>query len=159
MEALEIAQIIKGYLKEVGIGLEVRSFEWGTFFDDIMKGNFQIYSLRWIGVVDPDIFYYLFHSSSVPPNGANRGRYCNPDVDRLLEASRRTVDWALRKGIYSRIQKILAEDAVYTSLWYRDNLVVIKKGFSGFHIYAGGEYRSLKDVSWEGSYGASAERP
>jgi peptide/nickel transport system substrate-binding protein len=159
MEALEIAQIIKGYLKEVGIGLEVRSFEWGTFFDDIMRGNFQIYSLRWIGVVDPDIFYYLFHSSSVPPNGANRGRYDNVEVDRLLEQSRRTCDWVLRKGIYSRIQKILAEDAVYTSLWYRDNLVVIKKGFSGFQIYTGGEYRSLKDVSWEGSYGASAARP
>lgn len=159
MEAIEIAQIIKGYLKEVGIGLEVRSFEWGTFFDDITKGNFQVYSLRWIGVVDPDIFYYLFHSSSVPPNGANRGRYLNAELDKLLDVSRRTVDQVQRKRLYSRIQKILAEDAVYTSLWYRDNLVVIKEGFSGFQIYPGGEYRSLQDVSWEGSYGASAEHP
>jgi peptide/nickel transport system substrate-binding protein len=159
MESIEIAQIIKGYLKEVGIGLEVRSYEWGTFFGDIMKGNFQVYSLRWVGVVDPDIFYYLFHSGSVPPNGANRGRYCNPEMDRLLEASRRTADNLRRKTLYSRIQKILAADAVYTSLWYRDNLVVIKKGFSGFRIYPGGEFRSLQDVSWEGSNGASAERP
>ncbi len=158
MESIEIAQIIKGYLKAVGIGLEVRSFEWGTFFDDIMKGNFQVYSLRWIGVVDPDIFYYLFHSSSFPPNGANRGRYHNTELDRLLEVSRRTVDQVQRKGLYSRIQKLLAEDAVYTSLWYRDNLVVIGEGFAGFQIYAGGEYRSLKDVFQEGNYGASADR-
>jgi peptide/nickel transport system substrate-binding protein len=157
MEAIEIAQIIKGYLKRVGIGLEVRSFEWGTFFDDIMKGNFQVYSLRWVGVVDPDIFYYLFHSSSLPPNGANRGRYSNAEVDRLLEQARRTCDQARRKALYGRIQKILAEDAVYTSLWYRDNLVVIKKGLSGFQIYPGGEFISLKDVSWEGSCGASAQ--
>jgi peptide/nickel transport system substrate-binding protein len=157
MEAMEIAQIIKGYLKAVGIGLEVRSFEWGTFFDDIMKGNFQVYSLRWIGVVDPDIFYYLFHSSSIPPNGANRGRYCNAALDRLLEASRHTIDQARRKGVYSSIQKILAEDAVYTSLWYRDNLVVIGEGFRGFKIYAGGEYRSLRDVFWEGNDGAPAK--
>jgi peptide/nickel transport system substrate-binding protein len=159
MESIEIAQIIKGYLREVGIGLEVRSYEWGTFFDDIMKGNFQVYSLRWVGVVDPDIFYYLFHSGSVPPNGANRGRYCNAELDRLLEASRRIADNVRRKTLYSRIQKILAVDAVYTSLWYRDNLVVIKKGFSGFRIYPGGEFRSLQDVSWEGSNSASAERP
>jgi len=159
MEATEIAQIIKGYLKQVGIGLEVRSFEWGTFFDDIMKGNFQVYSLRWVGVVDPDIFYYLFHSSSLPPNGANRGRYYNADVDRLLAQSRRLVDQGRRKELYSRIQKILADDAVYTSLWYRDNLVVIKKGFSGLRIYAGGEFTSLQDISWEGSYGASAALP
>ena len=147
MESVEIAQIIKGYLKEVGIGVEVRSFEWGTFFDDIKKGNFQMYSLRWIGVVDPDIFYYLFHSSSFPPNGANRGQYYNPALDELLALSRRTVDQAQRKTLYSRIQKILAEDTVYTSLWYRNNLVVIREKFRGFQIYAGGEYISLKDVT------------
>jgi peptide/nickel transport system substrate-binding protein len=151
MESMEIAQIIKGYLKEVGIGVEVRSFEWGTFFDDIKKGNFQMYSLRWIGVVDPDIFYYLFHSSSFPPNGANRGRYCNPTLDKLLTLSRRTVDRAQRKELYSRIQKILAKDTVYTSLWYRNNLVVIREQFHGFQIYAGGEYISLKNVKQEKS--------
>jgi peptide/nickel transport system substrate-binding protein len=156
MESLEIAQIIKGYLKEVGIGVEVRSFEWGTFFSDIMKGNFQMYSLRWIGVVDPDIFYYLFYSGSFPPNGANRGRYRNPTLDELLTLSRRTVDRAQRKELYSRIQKILAEDTVYTSLWYRDNLVVIRERFHGFQIYAGGEYLSLKDVEQEKSDVVSA---
>jgi len=146
MESKEIAQIIKEYLKKVGVGLEVRSFEWGTFFDDIKSGNFQVYSLRWIGVVDPDVFYYLFHSSSFPPDGANRGRYRNPEVDRLLEISRRTIDRGQRRRLYSKIQKILVEDAVYTSLWYRDNLVVIREGFNGFLIYAGGEYNSLKDL-------------
>jgi peptide/nickel transport system substrate-binding protein len=157
MESIEIAQIIKGYLQEVGIGLEVRSFEWGTFFNDITKGNFQVYSLRWVGVVDPDIFYYLFHSSSVPPNGANRGQYHNPELDRLLEVSRRTVAQARRKELYSRIQKALTADAVYTSLWYRDNLVVIREGFRGFKIYTGGEFKSLQAVSWEGKDGASAK--
>lgn len=151
MESVEIAQIIREYLKQVGIGLEVRSFEWGTFFADIKTGNFQMYSLRWIGVLDPDIFYYLFHSSSFPPNGANRGRYRNPTLDELLTLSRRTVDRAQRKELYSRIQKILAEDTVYTSLWYRNNLVVIREQFRGFQIYAGGEYISLKDVEWEHS--------
>jgi peptide/nickel transport system substrate-binding protein len=124
-----------------------------------MKGNFQVYSLRWVGVVDPDIFYYLFHSSSLPPNGANRGRYGNAEVDRLLEQSRRIVDQARRKALYSRVQKILAADAVYTSLWYRDNLVVVKKGLAGFRIYTGGEFTSLQDVSWEGSDGTPAALP
>jgi peptide/nickel transport system substrate-binding protein len=149
MEALEIAQIIKGYLQAVGIGLEVRSFEWGTFFGDITKGNFQVYSLRWVGVVDPDIFYYLFHSSSVPPHGANRGRYSNASLDRLLELSRRTVDQTRRRELYSRIQKILAADAVYTSLWYRDNLVVLREAFRKFRIYTGGEYTSLQYLARE----------
>ena len=145
-ESLEVAQIIREYLRQVGIKLEVRSFEWGTFFEDIKKGNFQLYSLRWIGVTDPDILYYLFHSSMVPPYGANRGHYRNEEVDRLLEEARSCLDQGRRKALYERIQRILAEDAVYTSLWYRDNLVVVRRRLRGFKIYPGGQYTSLKEA-------------
>ncbi|MEM7828718.1 MAG: ABC transporter substrate-binding protein, partial [Candidatus Aenigmatarchaeota archaeon] len=76
-----IAEAIQAQLAEVGIDLEIRSYEWGTFYADIKSGNFQIYSLTWVGVTDPDIYYYIFHSSSIPPKGANRGGYINPEVD------------------------------------------------------------------------------
>ena len=149
-ESLEIAQIIREHLRQVGIKLEVRSFEWGTFFEDIKRGNFQLYSLRWIGVTDPDILYYLFHSSMIPPYGANRGRYRNEEVDRLLEEARSCLDREKRKELYERIQRILAEDVVYTSLWYRDNLVVMRRRLKGFRIYPGGQYTSLKEAWVEG---------
>lgn len=144
-----IATAIADQLKEVGIKLEIRSLEWGTFFDDIKKGNFQTYTLTWVGIQDPDIFYYVFHSNSMPPNGANRGRYKNPLVDMLIEESRRTLDFSARKRIYSDIQKLLAYDCVYVSLWYNDNIVVMKKGLKGFVVYPGGEYASLKSAFWE----------
>ena len=55
--------------------LAVRSYDWGTFFGDVEAGRFEIYGLTWVGVRTPDIFRYAFHSASVPPDGANRGRY------------------------------------------------------------------------------------
>ena len=87
-----IAEALKEQLQSVGIELEIRSYEWGTFFSDIKKGNFHLYSLAWVGIRDPDIQYQIFHSASVPPNGDNRGRYSNPQVDRLLERGRITLD-------------------------------------------------------------------
>ena len=75
-------------MSRVGIELEIRTYEWGTFYEDIKQGNFHLYSLAWVGVTDPDIYYNLFHSVSVPPNGDNRGRYNNPAIDALLEKGR-----------------------------------------------------------------------
>ena len=148
-ESFEIAQIIKKQLARIGIRVDILRFEWGTFFADIKKGNFQLYSLKWIGIQDPDIFYYLFHSSSIPPRGANRGRFCNPEVDRLLEESRTVVDREKRRQLYIKIQRMVADQEVYTGLWYRNDVVVMKRKLEGFEIYPGGAYTSLRKVRWQ----------
>src|SRR5262249_43160874 len=82
--------VMQQQLREVGIALDIRSFEFATFFSDVQHGSFQMYGLRWIGGnEDPDIFEYAFHSSKFPPNGANRGFYSNPRVDSLIDRARR----------------------------------------------------------------------
>lgn len=142
----KVAEIIQQELAEIGIAVEIRSYEWGTFFSDIRSGNFQLCSLQWVGVTDPDIYYHLFHSSSVPPHGANRGRYRNRDLDLLLEEGRKTMDLAARKKIYSEAQKIIAADLPYVSLWYQTNVAVISRRVQGFVLYPGGEFISLRQV-------------
>lgn len=144
--ARRIAEAIQHQLSEVGIEVDLRTFEWGTFYDDIKSGNFQLYTLSWVGVNDPDIYFNLFHSESVPPAGANRGRYRNPEVDRLLEKGRQTVDTEARAKIYRLVQKRIAEDLPYVSLWHTKNIVVRKRNLVGFVLYPGGDLISLKSV-------------
>ncbi len=141
-----IAEAIQAQLEKVGIGVKVRSYEWATFFADIRKGNFQLYTLSWVGITDPDIFHYLFHSASVPPHGANRGYYVNERVDVLIDAARRTHDIAVRKQLYGAIQKILADELPYVSLWHSMNVVVLDKRIQGFQPYPSGDLISLKDA-------------
>ena len=76
--------IIQENLRRVGIDLDVRSYEFATFYQDVLKGDFQLFSLQWVGgaLVDPDILRRVYHSSQVPPAGFNRGYYSNPEVDR-----------------------------------------------------------------------------
>ena len=140
---MRIAEVMAKQLEAVGIKLDRRSLEWGTFFQDIKSGNFQTYTLTWVGVTDPDHYFYVFHSSMQPPHGANRGRYVNPEVDRWLEASRLATDRAERRRLFSLVQKQLAEDCAYVSLWWADNVVVHTDRVSGFTIRPGGEYVSL----------------
>jgi peptide/nickel transport system substrate-binding protein len=148
-----IAEVIQEQLIQVGIKVEMRSYEWGTFFSDIRSGNFQMYTLTWVGVTDPDIYYYIFYSGSVPPKGANRGRYSNKALDRLIEQGRYTLDLEKRKRIYSEIQKIIAEDSPYISLWYLKNVAVMRKELKGFELYPGEQFYSLKDVFFDNQEG------
>jgi len=141
-----IAEAFKEQLARVGIELEVRTFEWGTFYADVKKGNFHLYSLEWIGVVDPDIYFNLFHSTSIPPDGNNRGRYRNPELDRLLERGRQEMNADERRRIYSSVQQIVARDLPYVPLWWWRNVVVMQPSVRDFELYPDGKYISLKKV-------------
>ncbi len=146
----KIAEIFGEQLRQVGIELEIKSFEWGTFFSDIKSGNFQLYSLTWVGIADPDIYHYIFHSKSVPPDGANRGHYKNYLVDQLLESGRREMDPRKRKIIYDEVQSIIAEDFPYVHLWLSVNVAAMSRQVKGFEIYPDESLDSLKRVTLEG---------
>lgn len=142
-----LAAVLQQQLSKVGIALDIRSFEFATFYSDVTKGSFQLYSLRWIGGnEDPDIFYYAFHSSSFPPKHANRGYYVNPEIDRLIDEGRTTVDQQRRRQIYAQVQQILARDLPYIDLWYFDNVVVHSRRVRDLQLNPPGNYDFLARV-------------
>ncbi|MGA7474937.1 MAG: ABC transporter substrate-binding protein [Candidatus Sulfotelmatobacter sp.] len=137
--------VMQQQLREVGIVLDIRSFEFATFFADVTHGAFQLYSLRWIGGnEDPDIFEYAFHSAKFPPNGANRGYYSNAKVNTLIDQARREVDPNIRKPLYAELQRILAEDLPYIDLWYLDNVLVHNKRVRNLQLNPAGNYDFLR---------------
>ena len=140
-----MAAIFQQQLREVGIALDIRSFEFATFFSDVTHGEFQMYSLRWVGGnEDPDIFEYAFHSSRIIPKGANRQYYSNPRVDALIDAARIEPDQNTRKQDYSAIQQILAEDLPYVDLWYFDNVIVYSARVKNLQLNPSGNYDFLR---------------
>jgi peptide/nickel transport system substrate-binding protein len=142
-----MAAVFQQQLKKVGIAVDIRSFEFATFYSDVVKGAFQMYSLRWIGGnEDPDIFEHVFHSASFPPKRANRSYYVNPKVDRLIDEGRRELDLPKRKQIYTELQRIVAEDLPYISLWYMDNVIVHNRRVQNIEASASGNYDFLRRV-------------
>jgi len=137
--------VMQQQLREVSIALDIRSFEFATFFADVQHGAFQMYGLRWIGGnEDPDIFEYAFHSSKFPPNGANRDYYSNPRVDTLIDKARREVDPKARKPLYDEVQSILADDLPYINLWYLDNVLVHTNRVRNLRLNPAGNYDFLR---------------
>jgi peptide/nickel transport system substrate-binding protein len=140
-----LAAVLQQQLRDAGIVLDIRTFEFATFFSDVTHGEFQLYSLRWIGGnEDPDIFEYAFHSARFTPHGANRSFYANSRVDALIDQARRAVDQNTRKQFYAEIQQILADDLPYINLWYYDNVLVASRRVRNLTLNSSGNYDFLK---------------
>ena len=145
--------VIQQDLRRVGIDLELRSYEFATFFADVLSGNFQMFTLQWVGgaLADPDILRRVFHSEQVPPAGFNRGHYANPDVDRLLTLASEAKGEEERKKYYSAVQKIVADDAPYIPIWNRTNVVVAQPSLDDLRVNPMGDYTALQDVRRTGA--------
>jgi peptide/nickel transport system substrate-binding protein len=142
-----LARVLAAELGEVGIEVEVQSFELQTFFTDIKKGRYQLASMQTAPISEPDMFFTLFHSSRIPspadPNAHNRWRYLNPRVDQLTELGRRTLDKEERRRIYAEVQTILADDLPVIPLWHEDNLTLMNVDVSGYQLYPNASFWGL----------------
>jgi peptide/nickel transport system substrate-binding protein len=139
-----MAAVLQQQLHDVGIALDIRSFEFATFYADVVKGAFQLYSIRWIGGnEDPDIFENVFDTASFAPRRANRGYYSNSRVDALIAAGRSTVDQDKRRADYFELQRIVADELPYINLWYLDNVLVHSKRLKNVKLSPSGNYDFL----------------
>ncbi|MBX3161834.1 MAG: ABC transporter substrate-binding protein [Deltaproteobacteria bacterium] len=147
---VSVARVIAAQLAEVGIEVEVRAFEFATFFADVKKGTYQLASMQTAEITEPDFYFTYFHSSWIPsaknPDGYNRWRYINPDVDRLTEQGRREVDPAKRKTIYAEAQRLVARDLPIVPLWHEDNVVLSNVDVEGYTITPNARLIGLRDA-------------
>jgi len=143
-----LAIVLQQQLARVGIALALRSYEFATFYSDVTRGAFQMYSLHWVGGnEEPQIFTYVFSSASFPPRGANRGRYSNPRLDALLEDAAQNGDFARRRADYMQVQQILARDLPSINLWYLDTVVVHTRRLTNVIPSPSGSYRFLETAT------------
>lgn len=146
-----VARVIAAQLSEVGIDVEVRSFEFATFFADIKKGSYQIATMQTAELNEPDYYYFYFHSGRIPdasnPDGGNRWRYRNPEVDRLTEAGRQELEPVRRKPFYDEVQRIIATDLPVIPLWHEDNIVVANTSVQGYRMTPNGRFIGLVGAS------------
>jgi peptide/nickel transport system substrate-binding protein len=146
-----LARAIAAELGDAGIAVEVRPFEFGTFFADVKKGNYQLATMQSSEITEPDFYFFYFHSSRIPdakdPDGGNRWRYRNPEVDRLTDEGRNELDRDKRKAIYAQVQRIVAQDLPIIPLWHEDNVLLYNVDVQGYTIVPNARFVGLIGAS------------
>lgn len=140
--AVDIGKVIVNQLSQVGVTAELQSFEWGTFYGDIMKGNFQLATMKWVGAIDPDIYRLALHSNEIPP-GRNRGHYKNSKLDQLLEDGLSIKDTKERIKHYQEVQKIVLDELPIIPLWYNQQVAIVNKRVKGYKPAMNGDFTPL----------------
>src|SRR5260370_42362005 len=111
---------------------------------DLGKGQFQISYLRWVGANnDPDAFELVFNSKRIPPDGPNRGRYRNAQVDALTDGIRTEMNREKRKELCSEVQKVVAEGFAYIPLLYTEGGSVRRKRLGDIALTPSADYEFL----------------
>ena len=134
-QRVRFATILRAQMARAGIELEIRSLDWGTFFEDVKQGNFQLFGLTWVGIKTPEIYAKAFGSSNTPPNGFNRGRYADAELDKLLENE----DW---QAATARIHAQLP----YIPLWYEGQFAAMRKEIENYSAKADGNWDDLTTI-------------
>ncbi len=130
-QRVRFATILQAQMAPAGIDLEIRSLDWGTFFEDVKQGQFQLYGLTWVGIKTPEIYLKAFGSDFAPPQGFNRGRYQDAALDALLHEE----NWP---AATTRIHQQLP----YIPLWYEGQFAAYRQPVK--------RYQPQPDGNWDG---------
>ena len=122
--------ILQMWKTELGVEVEVEQVEQASFFQDVRKNKFQMWSFGWVAdYPDPENFLdLLFYSDS----RQNDTGYNNPDVDKLLLAARTERDAAKRQDMYRQIERLVVADAPWAPLFHGIESRLVKPYVKGY---------------------------
>ena len=139
-EVLRAAEVIQAMAKESGFDIRIQATEFASSLQLSSKGDFEAYLLGWSGRTDPDGNIYNFVSCKAPP-GLNTPHYCNPDVDRELDAAREVEPRAERLAHYRKVAEHTLQDRPLIYLYHGKLLYAANAKLAGFTPYPDGLIR------------------
>jgi peptide/nickel transport system substrate-binding protein len=136
----KIAEAVGQMLSRNGIDTQVVTMTQGVFFRDASSGSpekgpkFSFILVGWgsgTGEASSPLKSLLAtFNRDTGMGGSNRGRYSNPQVDKLINDALATVEDAKRQELLARATEIAIEDVGIIPLHYQVNTWAMRRGFS-----------------------------
>lgn len=128
---VDMATYVIDQLKQIGVEATLEQAESAQWYAKLTRGKYELGANQTgIGVDDPDANFYENYVCGSP---RNYSQYCNPEVDRMIDAQSQMLDPLKRRRLVAEIQKRLEGDGArpilnwnitYYAMWpYVHNLV------------------------------------
>ncbi|MBV9113529.1 MAG: ABC transporter substrate-binding protein [Hyphomicrobiales bacterium] len=137
-----VAQIVQSMVKEAGFDVKLLPLETSTAIERYLNGNFEMYIANWSGRGDPDPTLYPFFSCE---GGQNVNKYCNKDLETVLDAARAESDVQKRKELYEKATGIYLTDLSSIPLYHPNWFFASSAKVEGITVLPDGLLR-LRDV-------------
>ncbi|MBV8121888.1 MAG: ABC transporter substrate-binding protein, partial [Alphaproteobacteria bacterium] len=127
--SVRIAQVIQSMANESGFDIRIQATEFASAVQFVAKGDFESFLVGTSGRSDPDGNIYM----NLACNAAlNYGHYCNPEVDRELDAARTLETRADRLAHYRIAAEHILQDLPIIYLYHQKWLWAFSTKLSGF---------------------------
>ncbi len=134
----QVAQVIQAMTAEAGFEVNLVATEYATLLKEAQQGNFQVTLQAWSGRIDPDGNIHQFQTCK---GNLNDGRYCNPELDKLLNDARTVTDETARREKYTAAMNILLKDLPIIYLYFEPRIFAMTKKLQGFVPHPDGMIR------------------
>lgn len=130
-----VTEIIQSMLAEVGINVEIKTYDQSTWLETRRAGSMPMYVSSWTADFnDPDNFMYTFFGNA--ENTKMRSiNYPDAAVMAEVAKARTIVDTDERLADYQKLEeKLMQEDACMVPLWSLDHLFAVSPRTKGFKV-------------------------
>jgi len=124
------ANLLARQAARVGMEIEVRYLDFPTLTRMASNHEGDMWSYAWSLALDPDVDSPLFTSEGYRTR-ANVSAYLNPEMDRLFDEGRHTLDLDSRKRIYHQIADIIYRDKPVIPTTYLQSRVLVHRRLRG----------------------------
>jgi peptide/nickel transport system substrate-binding protein len=108
--------ILIDQLKEIWIDAELDAVETAVWYPKVMRKDYSVgLNLTGNGLDDPDQTFYESYTCGAE---GNYDGYCNPEIDKLIDAQSSIPDQEMRKQLVWEIERRLVEDVARPTLYH-----------------------------------------
>jgi peptide/nickel transport system substrate-binding protein len=136
------AVILIDQLKKIHIAGELVVVDTSIWHAKVTRGEYAIgLNLTGVGVDDPDVNLYENYSCN---SERNYTKYCNKDVDALIDRQSREVDVEKRRKIVWDVERLLAEDLARPIIYYDRANTCWQPHLKGFVLHQNSIYNNWR---------------
>ncbi len=129
----EIAGVIRRFAENAGIHVYTVPLSFADMRNAIRNKRHDMVMMGWSAdIPDPDVFLYGTFADA--KSEFNRSGYSDPELTKLLEDARKTVDVQKREKMYFRAQEIIARDRPWIPLYNMNDIVVVNRKIKNLYI-------------------------
>jgi peptide/nickel transport system substrate-binding protein len=143
---MSVARFMAQELEDVGVHVDVTPLELGTLLARLSAGDFDLATLQLPELGEPNVLRVFLHSASIPPEGSNRGRVRDPELDRLLDEGDQVQGPDARRSVYAKIEERIRDQLFLLPLWHEDQVAVTSERARAFVPSCEGRWLSLAGV-------------
>jgi peptide/nickel transport system substrate-binding protein len=141
------AVILIDQLKKVHVEGELDVIDTSVWFAKVARGEYSVgLNLTAAAIDDPDVNFYENYACG---SERNYTKYCNPQVEKLIDQQSRETDAAKRRGLVWEVEKTLARDVARPIIIQGVQGLCWQSHVKGFTLHHNGIYNNWRfDDVW-----------